>query len=1344
MGTGSWSRSSAAVRRSSTCGALVILAALLALHGCGEDRSGGAEQPVDAATEQADAETPPSDAGQEDGRVDEAAVERLDAAQLTDAEAEADVDADELDGGELDAEEPSLAPDANEQLEDAAGSPDGGGEDAMAAPGPGLSVLIEQTPPTTSESGARFTFRLALRTAPSARVIVPIAVSDEQEAEALTSSVTFTTADWSAPKLVSIEGKDDTPPVRDGPVTYEITIGPTISVDADYRGITVEPIAVVNQDDDTPAVRVTPDLQGQSELLETSETGRTARLSLGLRTRPRAAVTIPVASSNEREGLVNVSSVTIEPSAWSGVHWITLTGVDDLPPVVDGNTPYEIRLGPTTSADPDYDELTIESVPARNEDDDAPALLVTSQQTPLLTTELGTTALWIDVRLLTQPLRPVRVPVQSSLPGEATPDISELMFDANSWSVPQRIHVRGIADGRQDGLQPYAITLGPTESSDARYEGLASSVPGQNYDVDTPDVLVTYQGELKTSERGTKVALNIQLTKQPTADVIVPLAIVRAPGGASDEGTIATPTPLTFTTSNYNAVRTIEIVGVNDATIDGDQPYFLRVGPTMSSDPAYLARALPDIALINEDDDSAALVVTPIGAVDGRLTLYEPGPGFAEFGVRLQTAPAAPVQVTFTSSDLTEGTPPPPLQFVASAPSVGQWLWSDEQIVRVAVRDDDAQDGPVDFHIRVRAESSDPDYDTTALDQLVVVRTFDDGDSAGLRLGPGIVPPSLLSVLEPNGTRTLTVRLTSMPSAPVTIPIVSSDLTEGRLSENGAPIPTSGIVIQPAAWDMERTLTLTSVQDDIADGNQSYQVSVGPTSSLDRLYQNKSAVIAAVTEDADTPGIIYDGVVLPPGFAVVTHEVGSPVAPPLRLRLTSKPTAPVTVAVSIAGPDADEATVSPARLTFTESDWDLSSAHQVVVSGVDDAVDDGDRTYSIVFAPAESTDLDYAGLAPAPAALRGLNTDDADSLGVNVSGGPLALFEEGTEQEIEVVLRSQPTAPVTIGLRTTEGSGGDADPAAASLLDGDGAERSTAELVFQPASWNRPQRVTVRGMSDMVRLGHRSIALAFTVASLDESYDGLALPDVVGTVYDVPRTCKSALELWPLTATGTGEYEIDTDLDPTTPWHFAHCDMESDGGGWTLLAYSGDTATYGGVPYPGQDSVSAPYCLVGAGSAIGCSRGSGLPRADLPGLLEVSTEFAQSRAATGSPPHDPYARRIVDYAFAGRFYYGAVLARLELEYSAGTCTPLAAGTYFDIVGTAELDGTTVHLAQALRSPISSNYASINNSYAFSVGTPGSACTMSSAPPASYLGTWQTGQYGPGASGEVGSFALWVR
>ena len=78
--------------------------------------------------------------------------------------------------------------------------------------------------------------------------------------------------------------------------------------------------------------------------------------------------------------------------------------------------------------------------------------------------------------------------------------------------------------------------------------------------------------------------------------------------------------------------------------------------------------------------------------------------------------------------------------------------------------------------------------------------------------------------------------------------------------------------------------------------------------------------------------------------------------------LNAQPTADVTIALSSS--DTTEGTVLPASLTFTAANWNMPQT--VTVTGVDDALDDGDVAYTIVTAPATSTDADLSTTSTPP------------------------------------------------------------------------------------------------------------------------------------------------------------------------------------------------------------------------------------------------------------------------------------------------------------------------------------------------------------------------------------------
>ena len=82
----------------------------------------------------------------------------------------------------------------------------------------------------------------------------------------------------------------------------------------------------------------------------------------------------------------------------------------------------------------------------------------------------------------------------------------------------------------------------------------------------------------------------------------------------------------------------------------------------------------------------------------------------------------------------------------------------------------------------------------------------------------------------------------------------------------------------------------------------------------------------------------------------------------------------------------------------------------------------------------------------------------------------------------QIVLSTQPTADVTIGL---------------SLTDTTEASLSTTTLTFTSANWNTPQTVTLTGLDDLIDDGDVAYTLVTAAASSsDANYNGLNATDV--------------------------------------------------------------------------------------------------------------------------------------------------------------------------------------------------------------------------------------------------------
>ena len=104
---------------------------------------------------------------------------------------------------------------------------------------------------------------------------------------------------------------------------------------------------------------------------------------------------------------------------------------------------------------------------------------------------------------------------------------------------------------------------------------------------------------------------------------------------------------------------------------------------------------------------------------------------------------------------------------------------------------------------------------------------------------------------EAGGTATFTVKLSSQPTANVTIGVSSSDTTEGTVSP-------SLLTFTSANWNANQTVTVTGVNDSLDDGNQSYTVVLAAASSSDSGYSGLNPNDVSVTNTDLAPTVLYE------------------------------------------------------------------------------------------------------------------------------------------------------------------------------------------------------------------------------------------------------------------------------------------------------------------------------------------------------------------------------------------------------------------------------------------------------------------------------------------------------
>ena len=427
----------------------------------------------------------------------------------------------------------------------------------------------------------------------------------------------------------------------------------------------------------------------------------------------------------------------------------------------------------------------------------------------------------------------------------------------------------------------------------------------------------------------------------------------------------------------------------------------------------------------------------------------------ASFSVVLDSEPTADVTIPISSSDLTEGTvSPDTLTFTAAN-------WNAAQMVTITGVNDDVDDGDIAYTIVLSAAtSSDGNYNGVDADDVSMTNT--DDDSAGITVA---VTDS--TTTETGETGTFTVVLNSEPTGDVVLPISSSDLTEGTVSPDT-------LTFTAANWNAVQTVTITGVNDDVDDGDIAYTILLSAATSSDGNYNGVDADDVSMTNtDDDSAGIT---VAVTDSTTTETGETGT-----FTVVLNSEPTGDVVLPISSS--DLTEGTVSPDTLTFTAANW--NAAQTVTITGVNDFVDDGDIIYTITFGSATSSDINYNGSNPSDESIT--NTDD-DSAGITVVVSDSITSEVGETASFTVVLGSEPTADVTIGVSSSDETEGTVD---------------VSTLTFTSGNWSSAQTVTMTGADDNEADGDVSYSIILAAASsTDGNYQGLDPDDISVTNLD--------------------------------------------------------------------------------------------------------------------------------------------------------------------------------------------------------------------------------------------------
>ncbi len=627
----------------------------------------------------------------------------------------------------------------------------------------------------------------------------------------------------------------------------------------------------------------------------------------------------------------------------------------------------------------------------------------------------------------------------------------ELTFTPLNWSTPQTVTLTAFDDAI-DELTPHTGTLTNTVSSaDPKYDRFAlANVQATITDNDTAGVLIGATNPLTVSESLGPMhtaTYTVVLQSQPTTPVTITLG--------PDAQVTTTLSALVFDKTNWNTAQTVTVRAVDDAYVEDPIHDGVITHTVTSADPFYQPPAPgqpPNVQVRIIDNDTAGIAVSP-----GALALAEglPGPSVGTYTVTLTSRPTEPVVVTLSVTDTDQlSFAPATLVFDSDETS-----WSTPQTVTVTATQDLIDEGDNTIaHTRVishTAASLDENYDLLNGPGKPVAIT--DDDTAGVQISAGA------TAISEGGALTYTLSLRSQPVSDVTLNLSALS----AVTTDAITLSPSSLSFTPADWNIPVTVTVGAGDNLVIEGDRPVTVTHSITSTSDPVYARLDPAALVLTVLDDDPSLSFSAPIS------ITEGLGGV----YELALSAAPTANVTVTLNFSPTIA----VDQPFLVFTPANW--NQARQIAVTATDDLVVTGDRIEAIshVFS---SSDPNFNGAGPFNFDLTVLEDDIS---GVAVSAPSSAITSEGGAAiTFAVWLTSEPTAPVTISVTTS-------DPSEA-LLSVDAPQ--TLPLVFTASNWNIPVTVTVQGVNDSEYDGQQRFEILIGNAESQDAVYGGRAPDL--------------------------------------------------------------------------------------------------------------------------------------------------------------------------------------------------------------------------------------------------------
>ncbi|OUL34331.1 malectin domain-containing carbohydrate-binding protein [Nostoc sp. 106C] len=650
---------------------------------------------------------------------------------------------------------------------------------------PTAQVIVQQTGGNTAvtEGGATDSYSLALSSQPKANVTISLAAPGNQLSFDKTT-LTFTPTNWNTAQVVTVTAVDDT--AVEG--TQTVNIAHTVSsTDSKYNNLAVGNVAVTITDNDTAPI----------------PTGKAIRIDAGA----------TKAYTDSQGNLWSADQYFINGSTYSTTAAIANTVDDPL---------YQTER---------YLKNLSYAIPVTNGD-----YTVNLKFAEIYFTAAGQRVFSVNAE---------NQSVLSNL---------DIFAQAGSNTALDKAFNVKVNDG--------TLNLDFLASTNNAKIAAIEIIPVST----TPTAQVIVQqtgGNTAVTEGGTTDSYSLVLGSQPTANVTITLA---APGSQLSFD----KTTLTFTPTNWNTAQTVSVAAVDDTAVEGTQT--VNITHTVSStDSKYNNLSTPNVGVTITDNDSGTPTVGAIRIDTGATKTYTDTKGqvwqadnyfVGTSSVYNTTAPIGKTEddVIYQSDrfaknlayqiPVANGNYTVNLHF-----SENYWTDFNKRVFDVSLEGEKAFSNVDIFELSKNAFFTG---NNSALVLSVPTQNVSDGvlninldasvDNAtisGIEIVPLTAPQVILqqtggntAVTEGGASDNYSLVLNTKPTADVTVKLATS-------AANQITTNKTSFTFTPTNWNVAQTVTVNAVDDTLAEGAQTVNITHTVTST-DSNYNNLSTPQVAV------------------------------------------------------------------------------------------------------------------------------------------------------------------------------------------------------------------------------------------------------------------------------------------------------------------------------------------------------------------------------------------------------------------------------------------------------------------------------------------------------------------